>query len=100
MAQFVGCITNINGFDVGIAPPMLLLALTLSPSLHASLGKDRVMPTLKEDYECAVKPHGEDSSVAKAIKRQMENEKAIRGRSFQELFETEFGPKLQELKRS
>ena len=57
------------------------------------------MPTLKEVYECAVKSHGEDSSVAKALKRQMENEKAISGRSFQELFETEIGPKFQELNK-
>ena len=57
------------------------------------------MHTLKEVYECVVKSHGEDSSVAKALKRQMENEKAIRGRNFQELFETEFGLKLKELQR-
>ncbi len=55
------------------------------------------MPSLKEVYDGAVKQFGEDSRVAKALKRQMENEKATRGRSFQELFETEIGPKLHEL---
>ena len=63
-------------------------------------GKDKIMPSLKEIYDLAVESNGEDSSVAKAIKRQMENERANRGRSFQELFEDEIGPKLQEINKS
>ena len=60
-------------------------------------GKDSAMPSLKEIYDLAVESNGEDSSVAKAIKRQMENERANKGRSFQELFNDEIGPKLQEI---
>ena len=63
-------------------------------------GKDKIMPSLKEIYNLAVESHGEDSSVAKTIKRQMENERANRGRSFQELFNDEIGPKLQEINKS
>ena len=55
------------------------------------------MPSLQEVYELDVKLHGEDSKSAKDLKRQMEVEKANKGRSLQELFETEFGPKLHEL---
>ena len=58
------------------------------------------MPSLKEIYDLAVDSNGVDSSAAKAIKRQMENERANRGRSFQELFNDEIGPKLQELDKS
>ena len=63
-------------------------------------GKDKIMHSLKEIYDLAVESNGEDSSVAKAIKRQMENERANRGRSFQELFNDEIGPKIQEINKS
>ena len=58
------------------------------------------MPSLKEIYNLAVESNGEASSVAKSIKRQMENESANKGRSFQELFNDEIGPKLQEINKS
>ena len=58
------------------------------------------MPSLKEIYDSAVENNGKDSSVAKAIKRQMENERANKGRSFQELLNDEIGPKLQEINKS
>ena len=76
--------------------------LTRKPNLRVGpiQGKDKIMPSLKEIYDLAVESNGEDSSVAKAIKRQMENERANRGRSFQELFYDEIGPKLQEINKS
>ena len=58
------------------------------------------MPSLKEIYDLAVESNGKDSEVAKSIKRQMENEKANKGRSFQELFNDEIGPKLQEINKN
>ena len=58
------------------------------------------MPSLKEIYDLAVESNGKDSEVAKSIKRQMENEKANKGRSFQELFYDEIGPKLQEINKN
>ena len=58
------------------------------------------MSSLKEMYEEALKSHGENSKVAKALKLQMECETYNKGRSFQELFETELGPKLQEINKS
>ncbi len=63
-------------------------------------GKDKIMPSLKEICDLAIESNGEDSAVAKSIKRQMENESANRGRSFQELFNDEIGPKLQEINKS
>ena len=55
------------------------------------------MATLEEIYAMAIENGGEDSRFAKAIKLQMECENYKKGRSFQELFETEVGPKLQEI---
>ncbi len=58
------------------------------------------MATLEEIYAMAIENGGEDSRFAKAIKLQMECENYNKGRSFQELFETEVGPKLQEINES
>ena len=58
------------------------------------------MATLEEIYAMAIENGGEDSRFAKAIKLQMECENYNKGRSFQELFETEVGPKLQEINKS
>ena len=58
------------------------------------------MATLEEIYAMAIENGGEDSGFAKAIKLQMECENYNKDRSFQELFETEVGPKLQEINKS
>ena len=58
------------------------------------------MATLEEIYAMAIENGGEDSRFAKAIKLQIECENYNKGRSFQELFETEVGPKLQEINKS
>ena len=58
------------------------------------------MATLEEIYAMAIENGGEDSRFAKAIKLQMECENYNKGQSFQELFETEVGPKLQEINKS
>ena len=58
------------------------------------------MATLEEIYAMAIENGDEDSRFAKAIKLQMECENYNKGRSFQELFETEVGPKLQEINKS
>ena len=58
------------------------------------------MATLEEVYAMAIEHDGEDSPFAKAIKLQMECENYNKGRSFQELFETEVGPKLKEINKS
>ena len=70
------------------------------PRVGPIQGKDKIMPSLKEIYDLAIESNAEDSPAAKAIKRQMENERANRGRSFQQLFNDEIGPKLQEINKS
>ena len=55
------------------------------------------MPSLKEVYKIALEKGGKDSRFAKAIKLQIDCERYRRGRSFQQLFEEELGPKIHEI---
>ena len=55
------------------------------------------MPSLQEVYDLNVELFGEDSKSSKMLKIQLEAEKYSAGRSFQQLFEDELGPKVQEI---
>ena len=76
------------GFELQLVPPNIPFK---------ALKRRKTMPSLEEIYKLDVALHGEDSLSAKMLKRQIECEKYSAGRSFQQLFEDELGPKVQEI---
>ena len=62
-----------------------------------ALKRRTTMPPLEEIHIKALEQGGKDSRCVKAIKLQIDCERYRKGRSFQQLFEEELGPKLHEI---